>query len=396
MKILQVSNRVPWPLNEGGTIGIYNYTRAYHELGLEVTLYCLDGIKHNTPLAEATTELSKYAKILIHPIDTDINSEEAMRHLLRNESYNVSRFYNTVFDGELRDLLKKETFDIIQLEGTFTGPYIDTIKANHTGSIALRMHNVEYEIWERLSANERNPIKKIYLRILAKQLKHYETKLLPKVDTIVTVTDDDALKFKTLYPTGNYLTIPAGIDLDTWKYSPSQYYTTWYHIGSMQWHANAEAVQWYLDAVHPLLQKVDEKYKLSLAGKGIDSHSFGTIRSLQVNDNVPSAFEFVKECDICVVPLKSGSGIRLKILEAMAAGKLVVSTTVGAQGIDYTDGINLLIADRPDEYLAIYKRLMNGEIDTATIVKNARKLVEENYSTDALALKQIAFYKSLK
>jgi glycosyltransferase involved in cell wall biosynthesis len=164
----------------------------------------------------------------------------------------------------------------------------------------------------------------------------------------------------------------------------------------MQWHANAEAVQWYLDAVHPILQKVDEKYKLSLAGKGIDSHSFGTIRSLQVNDNVPSAFEFVKECDICVVPLKSGSGIRLKILEAMAAGKLVVSTTVGAQGIDYTDGINLLIADRPDEYLTIYKRLMNGEIDTATIVKNARKLVEENYSTDALALKQIAFYKSLK
>ena len=308
----------------------------------------------------------------------------------------MSRFYNTVFDSELRDLLKKETFDIIQLEGTFTGPYIDTIKANHTGAIALRMHNVEYEIWERLAVNERNPIKKIYLRILAKQLKHYETKLLPKVDTIVTVTDDDALKFKTLYPTGNYLTIPAGIDLDTWKYSPSQYYTTWYHIGSMQWHANAEAVQWYLDAVHPLLQKVDEKYKLSLAGKGIDSHSFGTIRSLQVNDNVPSAFEFVKECDICVVPLKSGSGIRLKILEAMAAGKLVVSTTVGAQGIDYTDGINLLIADRPDEYLTIYKRLMNGEIDTATIVKNARKLVEENYSTDALALKQIAFYKSLK
>ena len=96
MKILQVSNRVPWPLNEGGNIGIYNYTRAYHELGLEVTLYCLDGIKHNTPLAEATTELSKYAKVLIHPIDTDINSEEAMRHLLRNKSYNVSRFYNTL------------------------------------------------------------------------------------------------------------------------------------------------------------------------------------------------------------------------------------------------------------------------------------------------------------
>jgi glycosyltransferase involved in cell wall biosynthesis len=396
MKILQVSNRVPWPLNEGGTIGIYNYTRAYHELGLEVTLYCLDGIKHNTPLAEATTELSKYAKILIHPIDTDINSEEAMRHLLRNESYNVSRFYNTVFDGELRDLLKKETFDIIQLEGTFTGPYIDTIKANHTGAVALRMHNVEYEIWERLSANERNPFKKMYLRILAKQLKTFEAKLLPKVNVIVTVTDDDAQKFKALHPTGNYLTIPAGIDLDTWKYTPSGNYTTWYHIGSMEWHANAEAVHWYLDAIHPLIQKADSRYKLSLAGKGIHARSFHPDSSLEINDNVPSAFEFVRDCDVCVVPLKSGSGIRLKILEAMAAGKLVVSTTVGAQGIDYTPEVDILIADKPSEFLAIYKRLMNGEIDTTTIVTNARKLVERNYSTDALAYKQVAFYKNLK
>ena len=396
MKILQVSNRVPWPLNEGGTIGIYNYTRAYHELGLDVTLYCLDGIKHNTPIAQATQELSKYARVFIHPIDTDVYSEEALKHLLKNQSYNVSRFYNTVFENELRDLLQNETFDIIQLEGTFTGPYVDTIKAHHQGAISLRMHNVEYEIWERLSANERNPIKKVYLGILAKQLKNYEAKLLPKVDAIVTVTDDDAQKFKALHPTGNYLTIPAGIDLDTWKYSPSENYTTWYHIGSMEWHANAEAVHWYLDDIHPLIQQADSRYKLSLAGKGIDSHSFHPDSSLEISDNVPSAFEFVRNCDVCVVPLKSGSGIRLKILEAMAAGKLVVSTTVGAQGIDYTPEVNILIADKPHEFLAIYTRLMNGEIDTAAIVKNARKLVQDHYSTDALAKKQIAFYQNIK
>jgi glycosyltransferase involved in cell wall biosynthesis len=257
------------------------------------------------------------------------------------------------------------------------------------------MHNVEYEIWERLSANERNPLKKMYLRILAKQLKAYEAKLLPKVDAIVTVTDDDALKFKALHPTGNYLTIPAGIDLDTWKYTPSKNYMTWYHIGSMEWHANAEAVHWYINSIHPLLQQADSQYKFSLAGKGIDSHAFQADHALEINNNVPSAFEFVSANDVCVVPLKSGSGIRLKILEAMAAGKLVVSTTVGAQGINYSAGVNILIADKPSEFLAIYERLMNGEINTKTIVKNARKLIEEHYSTDALAKKQISFYKTL-
>jgi hypothetical protein len=92
MKILQISNRVPWPLNEGGTIGIYNYSRTYSEMGHAVTLYCLDGLKHNTPIQEAQQELSKYAATLIHPIDTDIKWDEALKHLLSNKSYNVSRF----------------------------------------------------------------------------------------------------------------------------------------------------------------------------------------------------------------------------------------------------------------------------------------------------------------
>ena len=417
MKILQVSNRVPWPLNEGGNIGIYNYTRAYAELGHEVTLYCLDGIKHNTPIAEATAELSKYAKLLIHPIDTDIKAEEAIKHLLMNKSYNVSRFYNVVFEKELIALLQKQNYDIIQLEGTFTGPYINSIKKHHTGPISLRMHNVEYEIWERLSANEQNPIKKIYLRKLAKQLKAYEAKLLPKMDAIVTVTDDDADKFRLLYPNGNYLTIPAGIDLDTWKLSlylqvwlgsshsgidldtwklsPSSNHNKWYHIGSMEWHANAEAVNWYLDEVHPHIEKVDNAYSLSLAGKGIGSHDFGEVTSVAINSDVPSAYDFVRECDVCVVPLKSGSGIRLKILEAMAAGKLVVSTTIGAQGINCTDKVNILIADKPEEFSAIYKQLVEGKIDTEAIIQRARKLIENNYSTDALAERQLEFYKTL-
>ncbi|PCJ67432.1 MAG: hypothetical protein COA58_03685 [Bacteroidetes bacterium] len=395
MRILQVSNRVPWPLNEGGNIGIYNYTRAYSILENDVTIYCLDGQKHNTPIQEAQLELEKYARVYIHPIDTDVKLGEAVKHLIGNTSYNVSRFYNTVFEQELQELLQNETFDIVQLEGTFVGPYIDVIKKYHKGLLSLRMHNVEFEIWERLAANASNPIKKIYLKILSKQLKAYETGILQKADVIVPVTNDDGLKFKKLVPNVAVFTIPAGIDLSEWKYSPSNNFRNWYHIGSMEWHANAEAVNWFVDEIHNGILAIDSSYRLHLAGKGINSSKFSALESILVNDNVPRAYDFVQENDVCVVPLKSGSGIRLKILEAMAAGKLVISTTIGAQGIDYIAGHHLLIADTPVEFSALYEKLMKGSIDYKIIVQNARKLVEDYYSTEALAQKQLEYYQKL-
>ena len=395
IKILQVSNRVPWPLNEGGNIGIYNYIKAYRELGHDVTFYCLDAQKHNTPIKEASSELSKYAKLYIHPIDTDINLEDAIKHLVKNKSYNVSRFYNASFEKELTKLLSEESFDLVQLEGTFVGPYISSIRKEHKGLLSLRMHNVEFEIWQRLAQNEKNPLKKLYLNILAKQLKKYESKIIRQVDTIVPVTDQDQTKFSKLYPEGIFKTIPAGINLNTWEFSPSKTTNRWYHIGSMEWHANAEAIDWYIENIHPLIIKNNTDYSLNLAGKGIDIVLFESIPQVNVTENVNNAYDFVNSNDVCIVPLKSGSGIRLKILEAMAAGKLVITTTIGAQGINYINQKHLLIADTPTEFLSIFKKLNNHQIDFQGIIKNARTLIEKQYATKALAKKQLLFYREL-
>ena len=394
MRILQVSNRVPWPLKEGGNIGIYNFTRAFHELGHKVTLYCLDGLKHHTPLQEAQKELEQYANTYILPVDTGLKPVGALIALLTNTSYNVSRFYNKEFNLKLIELLSNETFDVVQLEGTFVGPYVETIRQHHKGLISLRMHNVEYEIWERLAFNSSNPIKKIYLQILAKQLKAYESELLQKVDSVVPVTHDDEAKFKRLNSAIPYFTTAAGIDLDKWKFSPSTSFNKWYHIGSMEWHANKEAVNYFLKDIHHKLIALDNTYTFQLAGKGIKKEEFSNYPSLQLFENVPRAYDFVQQSDVCVVPLLSGSGIRLKILEAMAAGKLVVSTTIGAQGINYKNGVHMIVADTPEEFAKVYKDLQSGAINTSTIVQNARTLIEEEYSTKALASRLMDFYQN--
>ena len=208
------------------------------------------------------------------------------------------------------------------------------------------------------------------------------------------VTDQDREKFEQLNSKPHYITIPAGIDLDTWKFSPTYSYHNWYHLGSMEWHANKEAVSWFAHDIYPALRK-NYNIKLHLGGKGIKAGEFAD--DIVIAKQVPDAFEFVRTKDVCIVPLLSGSGIRVKILEAMAAGKLVISTRVGAQGIDARNGKEILIADSSEEFEQILQSLRSGDCDITAIVDNARKLVEEIYSINAAANELLsAFEKAIR
>ena len=166
---------MPFPLNEGGTIGIYNYLKGYHEANLDVTLLALAAKKHNLDFEAAKTELSKFAKIHLHPIDTDVKLWPAFKNIFNNRSYNVDRFYNQQFDNLIKNKLESERFDIIKVEGTYAAVYTNTIlKYSKPESIKiLRQHNVEAQIWFRLSNNSSNPIKKWYFDFLAKRIKTF-------------------------------------------------------------------------------------------------------------------------------------------------------------------------------------------------------------------------------
>ena len=395
MKILQLSNRVPWPLNEGGTIGIYNFTKAFAEQGHEVYLYCLDGLKHQTPIAQATAELSKYAKLHIHPIDTDLKWNEAFKSLFKGGSYNVDRFENGSFRESLIQLLQKEQFDVVQLEGTFVGPYVDDVRQHHKGLLSLRMHNAEFEIWARLADGESNPIKKSYLKILARRLRAYESELIRKVDCVVSVSPDDLDKFKGLYPNLQGAVFPAGIDSKHWDYQASTQHHKLYHIGSLEWHANKEAVSYFLRDIWPSLKANNQELSFHLAGKGLDPIAFDQM-DIEVYPDVKEARDFVQSKDICVVPLLSGSGIRLKILEAMSTGKLVISTTVGAQGINYEAGKHLLIADRLEEWIEAMNIIRQQPELCQQITREARNRIEEQYSIEAVSRQLIQYYEGFR
>lgn len=398
MKILQISHRVPWPLNEGGTIGIYNYTRGYAEAGADVTLLSLDGKKHQTNTDEALAELGKYAKVTIFPINTDIKPLDAFLNLFSKQSYNVVRFYNKEFKTLIEQTLLNEVFDVIQVEGTFAAPYTSVVMRNKKKALTvLRQHNVEFQIWERLARNEQNPLKKWYLSLLSKRLKEFESQHLNPYDLIVPVTEDDGVIFRQLGCISEIVDAPAGIDTERWKPSEKANLNNCYHLGSLEWMPNQEAMEWFLSDIWPMLVASFPDLRFSLAGKNMPSKFRNLqIPGVSVELSVSDAPAYVEDKGINIVPLKSGSGIRLKILEAMSAGKVVISTTIGAQGIRCIPEKDLLIADTPAEFLNQISKVLQNKDFANSISENARRLIVNEYSNKSVIEKLLKKFEEKK
>lgn len=161
----------------------------------------------------------------------------------------------------------------------------------------------------------------------------------------------------------------------------------------MDWMPNLESIAWLLEEVWPVVHREVPQAHLYLAGRKMPQRWLDSdIEGVTVTGEVPDAMEFIADKQINVVPLLSGSGIRVKIIEAMSAGKVVIATTVGAQGIDYTDGVDLLIADSPDDFVRQIRRCQADSDFCRSVGDAARRLISERYNCRRLTDEIIDFY----
>jgi glycosyltransferase involved in cell wall biosynthesis len=388
---------VPWPQNDGGNIAMLNMAELLLEAGHQVTIFALNTSKHFIEPADLPARFRNNFNIHTAPIDTKVTLTGAVRNLFRSEeSYNIVRFYSQTVEHTLVELLHHNQFDVIQLESLFTTPYIDCIRRNSSARIILRSHNTEFRIWERLARTEKNPFRQSYYHFLAKRLRHYELGILHKIDGILPITTIDQEVFTNAAPSLPVFVMPLGINLkeyphpDTKADEPLKIF----HLGSMDWLPNLEGIRWFLQSCWPSIHAQFPSLPLYLAGRGfpediIQSAPAGVHCSTVVKD----ANEYMKDKQVMIVPLLSGSGLRVKILQGLAMGKTIISTTIGAEGIDVTDGTNILLADTPNDYLKQIEWCITNPEKCRMIGQEGRKLIVEKYSNEVLAQQLQEFIK---
>ena len=397
MNILLLCNKSPFPPSEGGPMAMNSIVTGLLEAGHTVKVMAFNSDKYHVDIDSIPEDYRKKTKIEFIDINLKINPVEAFKNLFSDESYHVKRFVSEQFKARLIKVLKKERFDIVQLEMIYMAPYIETIREHSKAVIVLRAHNVEHKIWERMAKKTFFFAKRWYFNHLVRTLKKYEMGILDKVDGIAAITITDAAYFRRVTATP-VIDLPFGVDIE--KFSPVFEVgdtPTFYHIGSMNWMPNEEAIKWFLKNVWDEVQKRVPEAKLYLAGRNMPKWLKKTKKkNVVVVGEVPDAHEFVNEHNVAVVPLLSGSGMRIKIIESMALGKTVITTLVGAEGIQYTEFEDIIIADNVPKMVENICRLYKHPEEAEAIGLNARRLIEEVYDNKKIINRLEIFYNELK
>lgn len=394
MKILQICHKPPLPALDGGCKAMHALTEGFLANNISVKILTIATQKHPYQPELFPTAYLEQTNIEHAFINTAIKKKSALANLFSNKSYNISRFYNKNFEELITATLQKEKFDIILLESLYTTPYIAAIRKSSNAKIIYRSHNIEFEIWQRTGNQENNAIKKKYLHFLAKRLKKYEQSILNLVDGIAAITKKDEEQLIALGCKKAIAIIPFGINLHNYQLKEILQEKKLFHIGSMDWMPNQEAIKWFLNEVWSAIIAKEPTATFHIAGKNMSEDIIKLAASTKgvVNEGeVDNANDFIRNNNIMVVPLFSGSGMRIKIIEAMAMGKLVIGTSVAFEGIAVQHNKNGIIANTANEFKeAILMCLQHPEVVTS-IGQKARKTIEEKYNNTIIVKQLINF-----
>ena len=394
MRILVLCNKMPYPSNDGGTIATLNMIMGLAAQGNMVDVLAMQTQKHNFPLEKLSAELKQNINWHSVWIDTEISIGKLLKNLIFSRlPYNAERFVSEEYNTKLIDLLKND-YDIIQLEGLYLTSYIDTIRKYSKSTISLRAHNVERQIWERLAETEANPVKKLYKRILSHRIGRLESQTLSKIDLLVPITRNDAAQLP-FSPERTYVA-PTGIEPQKFSaYKEPAVPNSVFYIGALDWEPNQEAVLWFVRNVWTSVHQQRPDWELHIAGRNAPKDFAAELTNYPVifDGQVQSAQEFIERHNIMVVPLLSGSGMRIKIIEAMAHSRCVVTTPVGAEGIDAENGRQILIGETPDELKQLILKAISDANYTQKVAGEAFEYTNTNFNNRQIISGLNNFYK---
>ena len=408
LRILVVCNKFPFPPKDGGTIATFNMVKALYQAGNDVSVLAMNTPKHFVKLDDLPRSVKEMANFYAVNINTQPNTFDLLGNLFfSSKAYHVERFTFSGFTNAWIKLLEEEEFDIIQVESLYLSSYVPAIRAflaekSLSTQLVYRAHNVENEIWNRKARNEKSLLKRYYFEITASRIRSYELQVVRSgmYDGIVAITKRDAGSFQRMNNKLPVEPIGVGIDIEALGYTPNRpddyEYPSVFYIGSLDWLPNVEGLDWFLNKVWPIIYGRYPDVPLYIAGRSMPPR-FQALRKDRVTSlgEVDDAYSYMKSKAIMVVPLFSGSGMRVKIIEGMALGKAIVATPVAAEGIPYWRGDNILIADDPVDFANAVGILIEKESMVNALGKHAAEMAQRRFDSRELVSRFSAFYQKL-
>ena len=393
MRILFIANITPWPMHGGAHLRIFNLMErvaARHEVSIGCHAW-------NDADRRGVAELNRMGFPATAGTtwwgSTWRQIKPGVRYALRGIPPDAAQYQAP----ELHRLISEGNYDVLQIEESSLAPYAASMPRHRRIQTVITLHNVQFLQDRRIAEIESTRSRRMWRSLNARWMRHYEPRMSARFDRVITVSHDDRDALLRRSPGLRVDVIPNGVATrDLTPLPPHRGRPALVFVGTLAYRPCVDGAVWLVNEILPLLRRTQPELDVWIVGKQPSAEVLalagpGVFVAGEVDDVRP----YYARSSIAVVPLRAGGGSRLKILEAMALGRCVVSTTIGAEGLRVLPGTHVAIADDTASFATAIGALLANEPRRSAMEQAARRLVETEYDWDIIANAQLGIYDEL-
>ena len=398
MRILYIATQYPLPVNNGVKMRVWTFLRALAAAGHEITLATFAEPEDAAATEHELRKICKDCDLVLRHTESLSGSKDYMARLagvLSSSPFTLGRCRSSEMQAILERRLRNDAFDVVLCDNVFT-----TVNLPATSlPLVLNSHNVEHLVLERYAREVSNPVNALYARMEAGKLRRFEAAVCKRAALVMVCSRLDGQLLEQLCPGVRTVVAPNVVDISDYSMTADEDPLTLVYQGGMDWLPNRDALEYFVRAIFPLVQKEIPQVRLVAAGRNPAPEfrqRFSDVTAVAFTGTLPDLRPVVGKATVCIVPLRIGSGTRFKILESAAMGKPVVSTTIGAEGLDFVPGEEILIADDPAAFAGNVVELLRNPARRRAMGEAARNRVAQDYDVKALERSVAGAFRDLQ
>jgi glycosyltransferase involved in cell wall biosynthesis len=394
-KLLFLCQLLPYPPDGGAPIRTYNILRLLAQ-EFDVTIFCFYRRSAVRDVDASVRHLSGIGVARAFRIDQEFSRARLLldhaRSLFTGRVYTAFAYESRHFRTALRRELRSTRFDLVHVDSLDLSGYLNEL--GDTPTVCVH-HNVESQLLNRRAALEGKGFRGWYLARQATLMHREETVWAPRVSLNVTVSDDDRMLLRQIAPAANVCVVPNGVDADEFRPGSVDGQKGIIFVGGLTWFPNKDALNHFIEDIIPALRDRGVDEVATWVGRASETETaLYRSKGVHLTGYVDDIRPLVLKAACFVVPLRVGGGTRLKILDAWAMGKAVVSTTVGCEGLDARDGWNILIRDDPKHFAEAVEQVLGDSQLRARLGANARLTVDTTYAWKIIGTDMLSNYRA--